>query len=151
MVVTWELEEQLLGRPVERGQALLTVAHTDGPWRVELDLPDDRIGYLMDAEGGDQGTNLQVEYRLGSREQGFDLGSVDRIAQRAEPADPLAAPGAARTVKVWVTPQQPLTAAQQEDVRPGASVRARVLCGQRSLGYVWMHDLLNAARVWWEF
>jgi hypothetical protein len=28
----------------------------------------------------------------------------------------------------------------------GASVSARIQCGQRSLGYVWLHDLIDAVR-----
>jgi hypothetical protein len=30
-----------------------------------------------------------------------------------------------------------------EDLRPGASVTAKVYCGRRSLGYVWFHDLFG--------
>ena len=31
-------------------------------------------------------------------------------------------------------------------LRPGASVLAKIHCGRRSLGYVWLHDLWDAAR-----
>ncbi len=30
----------------------------------------------------------------------------------------------------------------EADLRPGATVTAKVYCGRRSLGYVWFHDLL---------
>lgn len=30
-----------------------------------------------------------------------------------------------------------------EEVRPGATVSAKVECGRRSLGYVWFHDVLE--------
>jgi multidrug efflux pump subunit AcrA (membrane-fusion protein) len=152
MVVTWELDETLLGRPVQRGEVLLSVADTRSDWRVELELPDDRIGYVLDAQVKADSQALAVEYRLGSQEEGFSKGVIQRIAQRAEESDPQAAPGAMRTVLVYVTPDEPVVeGAREGEVRPGASVRARVHCGQRSLGYVWMHDLINAARVWWEF
>jgi hypothetical protein len=29
------------------------------------------------------------------------------------------------------------------DLRPGASVTARIDCGSRSLGYVWLHDVIG--------
>lgn len=150
MVVTWQIEQTLLGRPVERGQKLLAVAETDRQWRIELEVPDDRIGRLLRAqrEGDDP---VRVEYRLGSQESGFATGHVTRVAQRADEPPPDAAPGSARTVVVYVMPDTPLGADARRDARPGASVRARVLCGEYSLGYVWLHDLIDAARVWWEF
>gem|GEM_PF-6202483 len=39
-VVTWDLERLLTRRPVSRGQRLLTVADTHGPWQVELRIAD---------------------------------------------------------------------------------------------------------------
>ncbi len=152
MVVTWELEETLLGRPVQRGEVLLTIADTQSDWRVELELPDDRIGYVLDAQAEADSDALPVEYRLGSQEEGFSTGVIQQIAQRAEEANQQSAPGAMRTVLVYVKPDERIVeGAREGEVRPGASVRARVLCGQHPLGYVWMHDLINAARVWWEF
>lgn len=152
MVVTWELEESLLGRPVERGQVLMTIADSDAAWRIELQLPDDRIGYLLDAQQTGDDEPLVVEYRLGSQEEGFLRGRVTQIAQRADQPESQEAPGAMRTVAVYATPDDSIEeVARDGELRPGASVRARVLCGERSLGYVWMHDLVNAARVWWDF
>ncbi|TWT29585.1 HlyD family secretion protein [Posidoniimonas corsicana] len=151
MVVTWELEDSLRGRPVERGQNLMSVADTAGEWRVELQLPDDRIGYLIDAQREDVGKPLQVEYRLGSQEEGFFRGEVARISERADAPARGAADGSERTIDVVVTPQAGDLSAENPEVRPGASVRARVLCGEHSLGYVLTHDLVNALRVWWEF
>jgi multidrug resistance efflux pump len=49
-VITWKPKERLMGRPVQRDQVLLTVAKTDGPWVVELHMPDDKIGYIRRAE-----------------------------------------------------------------------------------------------------
>jgi hypothetical protein len=135
---------------VERGQILLSVADTTGDWRVELKVPDDRIGYLLDVQRRRPAEPLPGELRLGSQESGFLNGGVTRIAQPAEPAEQ-AATGATRTVVAYVAPDAGAINTDDPQVRPGASVRARVLCGEHSLGYVWTHDLVNAARVWWEF
>lgn len=150
MVVTWALDETLSGRPVERGQNLMSVADTAGPWRVELRLPDDRIGYLVDSQSSSW-LPLQVEYRLGSQEEGFLVGSVAEIAQRADDQPAGAEADGPRVIEVRVTPQPGDLSPDDPEVRPGATVRARVLCGERSLGYVLAHDLINAVRVWWEF
>ena len=32
--------------------------------------------------------------------------------------------------------------AELGQMRPGATVRARVRCGKRSIGYVWLHDAI---------
>ena len=49
-VVTWEVENRLIRRPVQRGQVLLRVADPAGPWQLELRLPEDRIGHLVVAQ-----------------------------------------------------------------------------------------------------
>ena len=39
---------------------------------------------------------------------------------------------------------------QVANLRPGATVLARIHCGRRSLGYVWLHDLFEFAQThWW--
>jgi hypothetical protein len=38
-----------------------------------------------------------------------------------------------------------------EQCTTGASVRASIQCGRRSLGYVWLHDLFDTIRTWLFF
>ena len=49
-ITTWDLEQLLLNRPVQRGQQMLNVANLDGPWVAELKVPDDHIGHVLDAK-----------------------------------------------------------------------------------------------------
>ncbi len=49
-VVTWEVENRLIRRPVQRGQVLLRVANPAGPWHLELRVPEDRIGHVVKAQ-----------------------------------------------------------------------------------------------------
>ncbi len=44
LVVTWDLRNRLIHRPVQRGQTLLRVADPDGPWQLELHMPENRVG-----------------------------------------------------------------------------------------------------------
>jgi hypothetical protein len=47
-VVTWDLKNRLpIGRPVNRGQVLLCVADPDGPWQLELHMPEHRVGHVV--------------------------------------------------------------------------------------------------------
>jgi hypothetical protein len=34
---------------------------------------------------------------------------------------------------------------------PGATARARIYCGRRPIGYVWLHDLMDAFWTWVAF
>lgn len=49
-VLTWDARNLLIERPVERGQRLLEIADTDGPWQVELRMPEDRMGHVVRAQ-----------------------------------------------------------------------------------------------------
>ncbi|MDZ7615550.1 MAG: HlyD family efflux transporter periplasmic adaptor subunit, partial [Patescibacteria group bacterium] len=49
-VVTWDVENRLIRRPVQRGQVLLRVADPAGPWQLELQLPEDRVGHIIVAQ-----------------------------------------------------------------------------------------------------
>lgn len=47
LVVTWDLRNRLVHRPVQRGQILLRVADPDGPWQLELKMPENRMGHII--------------------------------------------------------------------------------------------------------
>ncbi|MEN6450044.1 MAG: hemolysin D [Thermoguttaceae bacterium] len=46
-VLTFDLQYRLLHRPVQRGQELLRVADTNGPFQLELHMPENHIGYVV--------------------------------------------------------------------------------------------------------
>jgi hypothetical protein len=50
LVVTWDLHNRLIKRPVQRGQVLLRVADPDGPWQLELRMPEQRMGPIMEVQ-----------------------------------------------------------------------------------------------------
>ena len=131
--LTWNITELLATRPVERGQSLLTVADVDGPWVVELRVPDDRTGHVLSAREASK-PNLDVSFAPAS-EPGHEFeGRIADVALSTE-VDETAGP----TVLVTV-------AFDREDVtglRPGATVLAKIHCGRRSLGYVWLHELFE--------
>ena len=82
VVVTWDLKNRLSGRPVQRGQTLLRVADPKGPWQLELQLPDNDVGFLTSAQheltkdlnvtyilATDPGTKFQGKVCRGRRER----------------------------------------------------------------------------------
>jgi multidrug efflux pump subunit AcrA (membrane-fusion protein) len=137
--LTWDIEKLLAARPVERGQALLSVANIDGPWDLELRVPDDRAGYVLTARA-ELGAELPVRFTL-----------------TADPAHAVTGVLANFAVATELDAQQESTVAATVEfdrqavggLRPGATAVAKIYCGRRSLGFVWFHDLFNYLRSWW--
>ena len=138
--LTWKLEELLKARPVERGQSLLTVADVNGPWVVELRVDDKRTGHVLAARD-DLKKDLDVQFALASDPSHEYQGHISEVAIATE-VDEIAGATVLSTVA--------FDRNEVHGLRPGATVLARIHCGTRSLGYVWLHDLFEFAQThWW--
>ena len=138
-VVTWDLENRLLHRPVQRGQVLLRVANPDGDWQLELHMAEDRMGHIARAAAAGRAATarpLPVSYILATA-AGHDAA---RARSRRSSRSPRSAGEEGNTVLIKVASTR--TTCDRPTCRPGATVTAKVYCGRRSLGYVWFHDLL---------
>lgn len=131
-VITWNVEQILLSKPVRAGELLMTVADPNGPWELELYIPEDQMGKLSVAQRH-QPDQLDVRFLIatqpGVRHQAV-LSRIDPVAQDY--------PGFGRSVRVIADVDASLP-----EARPGASVTAAVCCGRRSLGYVWFHQVVE--------
>jgi hypothetical protein len=138
VVVTWQVRDRLLLRPVEKGQVLLSVADKTGPWELEVHMPDDRLGHVnrAAAEAQKAGRELRVDYVLATDPGTRHTGSVKEIHEQAEVHGE---EGNTVLVRVTIDPERH----EKEELGAGASVTARIFCGKRSLGYVWFHDVLS--------
>jgi hypothetical protein len=134
-VLTWDLPQLLQNRPVQRGQVLMTVADTEGPWVLELRVPEKRVGALTSARQGVD-PQLPVTFVLATDPGRTHTSHVEEVATAVEP-DRSDEP--AVLVTVWVD------RAQLKNPRPGAGVTGRISCGWRPIAYVWLHDLIDAA------
>jgi hypothetical protein len=149
-VLTWDVGHQLLARPVERGEVLVTVADLSSPWQLELAVPDDQMGYVLAAQE-ELKPDLPVRFRLGSEERATHTGRIAEVCQTADlPHDNTTRPTPTILTKVELDSQEFLATAGDE-VRPGVSARAQIECGRKPLGYVWLHDIWDAAIQWWKF
>jgi len=135
-VLTWDVARNLQARPVQRGEILLTVAQLNGNWIVELDVADDRIGYIRQAQA-DRSSDLPVALVLATDPTTTYKATIRSIALRSEP-DHQGAP----TVRIVAT----LNQQTRTEFRPGAMVVARIHCGPHPLGFVWFHDLVEFIR-----
>ncbi|MGA2068934.1 MAG: HlyD family efflux transporter periplasmic adaptor subunit [Thermoguttaceae bacterium] len=135
VVVTWDLEHRLLRRPVQRGQVLLSVANPAGEWQLELHMPEDRMGYVAAAQQAIS-ADLPVTYMLATHPGSTRQGTVQEVAESAEVQT--TEEGSTVLIKVKINEDD----VAEADRRPGATVTAKVYCGQRSLAFVWFHDLV---------
>jgi hypothetical protein len=138
--LTWNLKQLLEARPVQRGQTLLTVGDLNGPWVLELHVPDYRTGHILKARDRIQ-KDLGVSFVLASEPAVAYEGRVADAALTTEVDE-------ASTPTLLVTVDFDRT--NVEGLRPGATAIARVHCGRRPVGYVWLHDLFEFVQShWW--
>ena len=136
-VLTWNVQQLLEDRPVSRGQVLLTIGDLSGPWKLDLRLPDQRAGFVLAAKEAQPDKPLDVTYLLVMNPRERYPGTVARLGMRSEATE-----GNAPFMSVSVD----IDRAALENRTPGAGVKASIRCGRRSLGYVWLHDLLDTMR-----
>ncbi len=138
--LTWNIKQLLEARPVQRGQTLLTVGDLDGPWVLELHVPDYRTGHVLRAREALDG-ELAVSFALTSDPGMVHEGKIVEVALAAE-QDETIGPTVLATVYF-----------DRRDVaglRPGATAIGKIHCGRRAVGYVWLHDLFEWAQShWW--
>jgi hypothetical protein len=108
------------------------------------------MGYVLAAQA-DGKAALPVRFRLSSEEQAEHAGKISEICQTANVApNNTSRPKPTIVTKVsFDTPE--LMAAVGGELRPGVSARAQIECGRKPLGYVWLHDIWDAAIQWWKF
>ena len=135
-VLTWDITQHLSGRPVERGQSLLTIGETAGPWIVEVLVADKDAGPLLQARTASS-PKLDVEFLLPAEPGQTYRGWVQDVSLSSDIDD-----NAKSHVRVVVAVDR----SQMPQPRPGATALPRIRCGPRSLGYVWLHDLIDAIR-----
>lgn len=131
IVVTWDLYNLLISRPVQRGQVLMRIADPTGPWQLELQMPENRIGHIVKAQS-ELGPELDVEYIVATEPDRRHHGKVKEIHGSAEVRG-----DEGNTVLIKVGGVEK---AELPDLRPGATVTGKVYCGRRAVGYVWLHD-----------
>jgi multidrug efflux pump subunit AcrA (membrane-fusion protein) len=139
-VVTWNVKDRLLSRSVSRGDNLLEIADPTQDWELEVQMPEKRMGHIAEAASKTNGP-LSVTFFLATNPSKEFTGKIEEIERSAEVRGE-----EGNTVLVRVAfDQQELRKAVAEP-KIGASATAKVHCGQRALGYVWFHDLVDFVR-----
>ena len=138
-IVTWDVRQRLYGRTVEPGQIVLSVAQPKKDWELELEVPDDKIGYIAEREvelaAETPPRTISVTYILATEPDRQMEGKIKEIQQTAEVRK-----DQENTVLVLV--QIDRDSIDPELLRMGTSVSGKLDCGRRSIGFVLFHDLM---------
>lgn len=146
ILTTWDVRNKLLNRPVERGQKLMTIADPAGDWQLELRMPEDRMGHILGARkqlqaktpAGSPKADLRVTFILATHPDIELSGTISDIHTIAEVQGE---EGNIVLIKVAIDAKK-MRDVGITDLRPGATVMAKVHCGQTSVGYAWFHDVI---------
>lgn len=131
-VVDWQVENKLQDRQVSRGEHLMTIVDEAGDWEIELEMLEKKFGHFANARAELKGQ--EVTFVLSSLPNEKFTGEVQSIDQKA---DVRSEKGNVILVKIRI---------DKEDVPEslrlyGATVSARIYCGERSLGYVLFREV----------
>lgn len=143
-VLTWNTAQRLTGRPLRRGESLLTVADIDGDWQAEVRVPSRQAGRLL------------AHHRPLASSDPSDPSDAVAVALTTDPGTWLAGRLVNWSSRVQidesgesfllVTVSLELTS--PEDRVPGATAIASIPCGRGSLGQAWFYDFVDAIRLW---
>lgn len=145
-VVTWDIQELLKGRKVATGQRLMKIADTSSPWELEIFVPEAKMGHIVRTvqrlQKDDPGAKLEVEFVLATHTGEPLTGTVEKIDTTAEVHGE---DGNAIRMRVSF-PQEALkqlVADPSTQLKVGADVKAKILCGKEPVGYVLFSDLFE--------
>ena len=133
-VATFQLEQLLSNRPVSRGERLLEIMDEQGDWHLELDVPEKRLGHMLEAQLRSQSEALPVDFVLATQPEQSYEGTLKKTATRT---DVSVEEGSIVKVQVQVDKTK-LPAC-----RIGAEVQGKIHCGDKSLFYVLFGDVVE--------
>ncbi|MDA0587046.1 MAG: HlyD family efflux transporter periplasmic adaptor subunit [Planctomycetota bacterium] len=135
VVATFQLDQLLKNRPVRRGELLLEIKDDQGDWKLELEIEEHRSGHILDAQRRLEKQDLRVEFVLATDSEKTVEGTLGAIDTRTNSSQELGGVIVAfATFKKSELPRTP---------RIGAEVRAKISCGEKSLGYVLFGDVVE--------
>ena len=125
-------QQELMLRPVQRGQLLLEIVPNDGKWHLDLSIPARLENYLRD--------------HLSTTKQQPTVRYVVRAAPDADWTTTLTTvENAVQIVNGEMTCRAIADIKTLPDIelRPGTSITARIYCGNRSVGFVWFREVIE--------
>jgi multidrug efflux pump subunit AcrA (membrane-fusion protein) len=136
VMMSWDVQRTLQGRPVTTGQVLMSVADPNREWELELYMREGRAGHVIRARANEElkakypGAGERVLYVLATDPGNEREGKIREIKGSTELYEQES------IVKMKVD----IDRADIGNPHPGATVTAKIYCGRKPLGYVWFHE-----------
>lgn len=150
-VIAKDLQRNLAGRPVRRGEPLFSVVDQAGPWQIRVQVADRDAGYMLSHfskavpgtphSGSASAQPPPIEFCLASDPDQRFAAHIRWIADYVENRH---GEGCSLEVRATVDPSASVTA------HTGTGVYCFFECGQQPLWFVWCRPLVEAVqRRWW--
>lgn len=141
------LKEQLDARPVQRGQLLMEIVNSTKNWQLELQIPENMIGYVRQSTGVQNDANPDDVESASRRSH---AGSAVRFWLSSQPSRSFETVIESVEQSAHIEDQR-LTCLvtalcrgiDTKQLRPGQSVTARIYCGRRSIGFVLFREVIE--------
>lgn len=141
------LKERLESRPVQRGQLLMEIVNSKAEWQLELQLPENVVGYVRNS--ADE-RHADPSQSAGLTQEKSQAGHAVRFWLNSQPSmsfqttiDSLEQSAHINEQRLTCLATAPCRGLNTEPLRPGQSVTARIHCGRRSLGFVLFREVIE--------
>jgi Barrel-sandwich domain of CusB or HlyD membrane-fusion len=132
-VITFQLDQLLGNRPVQRGDRLMEVIDPSQEWELQVRILEDRMGHIKKAQHEIK-PELDVEYIMNADPGHTLIGTVREIQEKTEIQGAVLVRVNINKGDLGIEPQK------------GAGVSAKIDCGKRSLGYIWFRPIIEFVR-----
>ena len=137
-IMTWDLDRNLLNRPVNRVDRLLSIAQLNGPWSLHIKADSRDLHAVLAAI--QEGT-AQFEFITADHPEIIHVATLREIAPQIE-SDSLNG----STLEIVCD----IDTNQLTEPRPGSAVIASIDCGPAPCGYVWFRRVIDRVHQWWQ-
>lgn len=140
VILPWDAAQSLLHRPLAAGQVVMTIFDPTQQWEVELAMPERRMGHVNQARK-DIKSDLDVSYILATDPAQTLQGTLRHVDTSTQMSEEEKGP----VVKLLVDIDEADLADEKlnKAPRPGATLTAKVKCGRRSIGYTFLHEVIE--------
>ena len=135
-ITTWQANERLVNKPVERGEPILNIAMLDGDWQILFYVPERRVGYLLNRQNEIGGEEFELEFFLDSSPNKKFTTAISQIETTT-----FDHPSRGRVTRIRCAAPDGIP-----NKRMGASLSADVNCGRHSLWFVWTRELVDGLK-----
>lgn len=127
------MQVELLGRPIQQGQYLMQMAAVNGPWELQLRIPENEIRHVTSAQMASP-EGLPFTFALETSPEVERLTSIHALAATTD----IDAYGELSTLAIGRIKREEIP-----EVRFGAGVLAKIQCGPHSLMYLFSRRLID--------